>query len=145
MTEVDQRLIPPLFPTAPGKTEGLLVWASLLISALKQERLNRDAYAEFKTGSLAYSATISYDQFYNILSFTTVNATGNATVNAKVHFPGLVAFIITNDATSGKVITFGTNFKSTGTLTGTASKTAVVLFVSNGSTLYEASRITGLS
>ena len=77
---------------------------------------------------------------------TTVNATGNATINASGGgSAGQVMYImITNDATSGKTITFGTNFKPNGTLVGTTSKTAMLTFVSDGVNLYETSRVTGL-
>jgi hypothetical protein len=41
-------------------------------------------------------------------------------------------------------VTFNTNFKPNGTLTGTISKTATVDFVYDGTNWYETSRITGL-
>jgi hypothetical protein len=100
--------------------------------------------------TMSYASTITLDVTKgNVHKTTTVNATGNATINASA---GGVAgewssidIVITNDATSGKVITFGTNFSSTGTLTGTTSKTAVVTFVSDGVTWYERARTTGLT
>jgi len=47
----------------------------------------------------------------------------------------------TTDATGGNVITFGTNFKSTGTYTlTTASKYYSIVFVSDGTNLIELSR-----
>jgi hypothetical protein len=52
--------------------------------------------------------------------------------------------VIINDATSGKTITFGTNFKPTATLVGTASKTATVSWLSDGTNWYEVGRSTGL-
>ena len=51
-----------------------------------------------------------------------------------------LTLLITNDATTGRVITFGTGFQSTGTLTGTLSKKAQVTFRSNGTSWYEVSR-----
>jgi hypothetical protein len=51
--------------------------------------------------------------------------------------------LIINDATAARTITFGTNFKANGTLTGTVSNAAMVQFVSDGSNLYVA-RTTGL-
>lgn len=70
---------------------------------------------------------------------------GNVQINATGGTAGqTVTFIITDDATGGHVVTFGTNFKPNGTLTGTANKTATVQFVYNGTYWYEVSRTTGL-
>jgi hypothetical protein len=95
---------------------------------------------------MSYASTITLDVTKgNVHKTTTVNATGNATINASA---GGVAgesqqmtIVITNDATSGKTITFGTNFSSAGTLVGTTSKTATITFVSDGVTWYETGRI----
>ena len=47
----------------------------------------------------------------------------------------------TTDGTAGNVITFGTNFKSTGTFTlATASKYYSITFVSDGTSLIELGR-----
>lgn len=96
--------------------------------------------------SPAYAATISLQvQTSNIHKITTVHATGNATINDSGAVGYMtVTFVIVNDATTGKVITFGTHFKPNGTLTGTASKTAVVTFVGDGTNFWEVSRTTGL-
>ena len=69
-----------------------------------------------------------------------------ATINASVVGTAgqHIWVLIINDATSGKTITFGTNFKPNGTLTGTVNKAAVVQFVSDGTTWYEVARTTGL-
>lgn len=77
---------------------------------------------------------------------TTTSAVGDATItvsNSGVGGKRLI-LIITNDATSGRTITFGTNFTANGTLVGTASKTAIVEFISDGTTFYEVARTTGL-
>jgi len=90
--------------------------------------------------TIAYAATISLDVSKTLLQkTTTVNATGNATINASAAGQAgqELKILITNDATSGKVITFGTNFKSSGTLTGTASKSALISFISDGANWYE--------
>lgn len=97
--------------------------------------------------TMAYASTLSLDVFKgNLHKTTTVNATGNATINASaVGIAGQeITVLIVNDATSGKVITFGTNFKPNGTLTGTASKGATVKFASDGISWYEVSRTLGL-
>lgn len=96
---------------------------------------------------MAYAATISLDVTKpHVHSTTTINATGNATINASAagNAGEEMTIIITNDATSGKVITFGTNFKTTGTITGTVSKSATIKFVSDGSNWYETSRTLAL-
>lgn len=97
--------------------------------------------------TMTYAATISLDvTLGNLHKTTTVNATGNATINASA--AGIAGqhmwILITNDATSGKVITFGTNFLTTGTITGTASKSAVIHFISDGVSWFEVSRTLGL-
>ena len=82
----------------------------------------------------------------NVFTVTTVDATGSVTFNASgAGTAGQhLYFIITNDGTSGKTITFGTNFKPSGTLVGTTSKTATIEFISDGSSLWEVCRTTGL-
>lgn len=82
----------------------------------------------------------------NVHKTTTVNATGNATINANSagNAGQEMTIIIANDATSGKVITFGTNFRSAGTITGTASKTATIKFTSDGTAWFETCRTLAL-
>lgn len=80
----------------------------------------------------------------NVFKMTTVNATGSVTFNADGG--GMagqrITLIIVNDATSGKTITFGTNFKpKTSTLVGTTSTTSTIEFISDGTSLFEVSRI----
>ena len=93
---------------------------------------------------LPYGATISLnpalaDQF-------TLTMTGNATLNAT---SGGVAgqrltLIITNDATSPRTLTFGTHFRSSGSLVGTTSMAATVSFSSDGTSLFETNRVSPL-
>ena len=80
-----------------------------------------------------------------MFTVTTVNATGSVTFNASgTGTAGQHMYlVITNDATIGKVITFGANFKSSGTLTGTQSKSSTIHFLSDGSNWYEISRTVG--
>jgi len=97
--------------------------------------------------TMTYAGTISLNvELGNLHKTTTVNATGNATINASgVGTAGQhIWVLIINDATSGKVITFGTNFKPNGTLTGTVSKAAMVEFVSDGINWYEVARTLAL-
>ena len=93
--------------------------------------------------ALSYGATIAADMDDgNVFTLAT---TGNCTINASNGSAGQGAtFIITDDATGGCVVTFGTNFKPIGTLTGTADKIATVDFAYDGTNWYEVSRITGL-
>lgn len=93
--------------------------------------------------TMTYAATISLDvtKAY-VHQTTTVHATGNATINASTGgLSGqIMIVIIKNDATSGKTITFGTNFRPVGTVVGTTSKAAVVTFVSESNEWFEVSR-----
>lgn len=103
--------------------------------------------AEGAMRTVTYAATISLDVSRACLfKTTTVHATGNATINAAAVGSGgrRIWIKIENDATSGKVITFGTNFRPSGTLTGTISKAAVVGFISDETSWLEISRATGL-
>jgi len=93
--------------------------------------------------SLTYAATISADMDEgNVFTLTT---TGDCQINASNGAAGQRAtFIITDDAIGGHVVTFGTNFKPSGTLVGTANQTATVDFAYDGTNWYEVSRTTGL-
>lgn len=94
-----------------------------------------------------YAATISLDVTQgNVHKITTTSAIGNATINASA--AGVagqeITIIITNDSSAGRTITFGSNFKPSGTIVGTASKTATIRFASDGTSWWETSRILGL-
>jgi hypothetical protein len=73
---------------------------------------------------------------------TTNNAIGNATINAATGgLPGQHMWvIIVNDQLSAKTISFGSNFKSAGVLTGSPGKSATLQFISDGSVWYEVAR-----
>ena len=137
---LDLRGVFNVIPKAPKKMDDVLRWAEQLVQSL--QRNEKDANAIYTPD---YASTIDFSpSISNILILDTVHAIGNCTINGRVGKVGPVWIIINNDATSGKVITFGTGFLSAGTLTGTASKTAVVEFISDGSAFYEVSRKTGL-
>ncbi len=128
-------------PKAPTTEGGLLEWARRLVQVLS----SRDEVPLYNVYTPDYASTLEFSpSVSNILRITTVHATGNCTINARTGKIGPVWLIITNDGTSGKTITFGTGFVDSGNLTGTANKTAVVGFISDGVSLYETSRITGL-
>ena len=97
--------------------------------------------------ALTYATTIYLPSIKYILYTATTNSTvGNSTIIAPtLGKAGQVIYIlITNDATAARTITFGTGFNSTGTLTGTVSKSAIVGFISDGTVFWEFSRTVGL-
>jgi hypothetical protein len=99
------------------------------------------------TGTLTYATSINADLTKSIKKVTTVNAVGNATINTTSagYAGGRYTFIIYNDATSAKSITFGTGFRSSGPISpASPSHAAVIEFVSDGTSLFEKSRATGL-
>jgi hypothetical protein len=73
-------------------------------------------------------------------------ATNDATFNASAagNAGQEMTLPIRNDASAARTITFGTNFKAAGNLTGTVGKFATVRFVSDGTNWYEVSRATNL-
>jgi hypothetical protein len=96
---------------------------------------------------MTYSAAISLEVTAgDVHKTTTSNAVGDATINAATAgLPGQhMWIIIVNDLGRGKTITFGTNFKSSGTLAGTAGKTATIHFISDGTAWYEVARTLNL-
>lgn len=97
--------------------------------------------------SMTYAGTISLDvTLGNVHKTITTSVVGNATINASA--AGVagqeITIIIANDVTAGRTITFGTNFRSTGTIVGTANKVATIRFVSDGTSWYETSRTLGV-
>lgn len=129
-------------PRAPSSMDELIRWAGDVVVAMEKIR---DKNNDVNVYSPEYASAITYrPSVSNILELTTVHATGDCTITAKTGKIGTFFIIIHNDATSGKTITFGTGFVVTSTLVGTASKTAIVEFLSNGTSLYEVSRKTGL-
>ena len=72
---------------------------------------------------------------------------GNATINM-THGgqKGQEIYIkVDNDSDGNKTITFGTPFKVTGTVAGSTSASAVLHFISDGNSLWEVSRTTGIN
>lgn len=94
--------------------------------------------------ALTYASPTSVDvTLGNVFTVTTVNATGSVTFNATAGGTAgqRIVFIVTNDATSAKTITFGTNFVPNGTLTPSGvNKVATIEFISNGTSFYELAR-----
>lgn len=94
-----------------------------------------------------YSALVVFDS--DLSGFHTIRTNGdygNATIN--MNHPGQkgqeVYIKIDNDSDGNKTITFGTPFKATGTISGSTSASAVLHFISDGTSFFEVSRTTGL-
>lgn len=91
-----------------------------------------------------YAATIALDSILIGSNFVLVVTTslGAATLTTGyVPNAGAQASIqINNDAGGARTITFGTGFRSTGTVTGTQSKAILVTFTSDGTTWNEDGR-----
>lgn len=88
-------------------------------------------------GSTALDSILQYSTFVNV-----VTSGGNTTLTTGTipYAGGRVAIQLTNDASSNRTITFGTGFRSTGTVVGNTSKIVLVDFVSDGTTLNEIAR-----
>lgn len=97
--------------------------------------------------SPTYAATVSLDPFIPYTGFInlTTTAAGNATLTVSTVPPAGARLVIqiNNDAGGARTITFGTGFRSTGTLVGTASDAYLLEFVSDGTTYNELSRSVG--
>ena len=75
-----------------------------------------------------------------------VNVTATTTVSISNHLPGqVITFIVAGGGSGNPVMTFGTGFKSTGTLTCTDAATFTISFISNGTSVFQIARSTALS
>jgi len=86
-------------------------------------------------------------QFSRFIAINTTSAVGNATLTA-AYIPQAGARLviqINNDSGGARTITFSTGFRTTGTVTGTASKIILVTFCSDGTTWNEASRTSAIT
>jgi hypothetical protein len=97
--------------------------------------------------TMTYAGTVTLETTAGDVHKTTTNNTiGNATINAATG--GLAGqhmwVIIVNDQLSGKTVSFGSNFKSAGALTGSPGKSATLQFISDGIVWYEVARTTNL-
>lgn len=91
-----------------------------------------------------YAASIDIAPFLVKSSFVNITTTalGNATITCSNIPPaGAVCNIqIFNDAGGARTITFGTGFRASGTIVGTASRLATIEFISDGTTFNEFGR-----
>ncbi len=97
------------------------------------------------TVAVATSGTITVD--CSLGTTVTITPSNACTFNAtNVGSGQRVTFVITTSGSSSFTLTFGTNFKSTGTLaTGvTTAKVFTVSFVSDGTNMNEVSRTTAM-
>ena len=93
---------------------------------------------------LPYAATIAIVPVQQQNLYQVAQLTGTATINATVtnlYIGDTVRFLFSADATA-RVVTFGTNFVSAGTLSVTASKASHIDFIFNGTALQEMGRAT---
>lgn len=93
--------------------------------------------------ALTSAATIALTATKSIQTLTPAHT---ATINCASVGQGALYLVITTSGTNSYTLTFGTGFKSTGTLaTGASSgKVFVVQFVSDGTTYHEVSRTTAM-
>lgn len=102
--------------------------------------------AKFDSQTVAYATSATMDMPDRGWRQFKIALTGNMTINAqgKGKDGAIVVFNITDDITGSHVVTFGSNFKSSGTLTCTASKQHTVLFICDGVNWCEIARTSGL-
>lgn len=94
--------------------------------------------------TVAYAATVTPDPYaYTIAAIT---LTGNITIaNPTYAHPGQeLTLVLTQDATGGRTVTFGTAFKTNWTPVTTASKVNTIAFVYNGANWIQTAATTGL-
>ena len=92
--------------------------------------------------SIAYAATIGITPVTTDNLYVIGQLTGALTMNATVtglYIGDKVSVLLSSDA-SARVVTFGTNFLSAGTLSVTGTKTAYADFVFDGTNLREMGR-----
>ncbi len=102
---------------------------------------NTGRIATFSQQALTYAATIALlpKEFSSLYSLA---LTGAVTLTAGTTLPQVgdeIKFLFSADATN-RIVTFGTGFASTGTLTVTASKKATATFRFDGAAWVEAGR-----
>jgi hypothetical protein len=95
------------------------------------------------SGTIALTFTATDGNTRRIACTSSTASTINAATPPRAGYVFRISF--TTDGTAGNVITFGTNFKTTGTYTlSTANKYYSIVFVSDGTNLIELSRTTAV-
>jgi hypothetical protein len=101
-----------------------------------------------RTAVLTAGATVSFAPASSVSCYTltpgeseTINAVTTGAVSGRTYY-----VVITTSGTTSRTLTFGTNFKTTGTLaTGTTTaKTFVIHFIFDGTNFIEVSRTTAM-
>jgi len=99
-------------------------------------------------GGYKVQANDTLAQAFATQSTVKLTVTGNQTLTTTVPPAGsMCTLIVLTSGTSSFTITFGTGFKTTGTLaTGTSdAKVFLISFISDGTNLYEAGRTTAMT
>lgn len=90
------------------------------------------------------TVTVSFSSdFMRVLAAWTAGEAETVNLSGTQKAGQMLTLLITNDALA-RTITLGTGMTSIGVVVGTALKTAVLVFESNGTTFYELSRTLGL-
>lgn len=97
-----------------------------------------------------YAATIDFSTFLiwtRYIDLVTTAAVGNSTIsNTVVRRKGTtIDIVFLNDASGARTITFGTGFRTTGTLVGVASQYRTIGFISDGTTFIERYRTASMA
>lgn len=110
--------------------------ASFVFNGTAWVFVSSGTYASYAAENLApaYSATLTMAPTGRIVTYQPATLTGALTINATVtgSVAGDILFLSFVADGTNRVVTFGTNFKSSGTLTVTASKWAGATAVFNG-------------
>ena len=155
MTEHEQYNLPVTVQEAKDydSSPNVLKFAKTII--VGRDRITLDANKGLLTGyvvrgidSTGYSAVTVFDAdkagFHQVRTDLDV---GNATLNmTHAGQKGQEIYLkLDNDTDASRTITFGTPFKVTGTLTGSTAASAILHFISDGTSFWEVSRTTGLN
>jgi hypothetical protein len=136
-----------------SSTDGDAVWqdvvltdgANITISGTWPSLTISSANAPLVVAALsATTGTVSVD--FSTCDIATVTPTGDITLNASAPLAKTVSLRVTTSGTTSRTITFGTNFKSSGTLsTGTVTaKSFIVKFDGDGAAFFEFARSAAL-
>jgi len=135
-------------PAAPWRAIGDIITGSAPNQVPINAYLGSMAYLDADNIGFAALAANTAAQNLALNKLTTVTISADTTLTTTVPKVGSTAYviIITSGATS-RTVTFGTGFKSTGTLaTGTdADRRFVIQFISDGANLVEVSRTTAIT
>jgi hypothetical protein len=148
-SSLDVRLSDSRTPLTHTHTESDITNLTTDISTINTNISGKQATLTRNTGLITYTALSNGTTAMALGTNSTVKVTPNATATYTTTVPaaGCEAFlIILTSGTNSYTITFGTGFKTTGTLvTGTVTAKVFVLeFISDGTTLNQISRTTAM-